>query len=390
MKYIEKEVVDGTSVTIGRKVQFRRDHQGKTVEKVSRVYSAEYRDHEGRRRFESLGTANKREARRLAAQIQDRLDAWDPVSAAGQRRGTGGRVPINILIDRYTAFNQSRGLAPKSLAKYGSELDKLQLFCTEEGVEFAGGFTEEVYHRYGAWLRGRTHKQRAGYAPKSVAASLTMTKQLFKWAKKQKIIPDDPVEAAALPIARARPQPCPTTEQIESMLARCKDKPGWETTHDAVAILAYTGLRVGELIRLCWQEVMLDRGALGMIRVSRGGSGEGPKDREERFVPVHPRIRPIFDALPRSDGPVLPGLRDRTLLARVKRLGREVGVQGMKTHSLRHHFVSMCASNGVPVRLCLEWVGHSSSDILNLYYHLHDHESEAAMRQLAGMQVRER
>jgi integrase/recombinase XerD len=83
---------------------------------------------------------------------------------------------------------------------------------------------------------------------------------------------------------------------------------------------------------------------------------------------------------------VLPGLRARTLLAQIKRLSRECGFPDphrYKTHALRHHFASMCANRGVPYRLVLAWLGHSSSDILDLYYHLFDDESRAAMLALA-------
>ena len=41
-------------------------------------------------------------------------------------------------------------------------------------------------------------------------------------------------------------------------------------------------------------------------------------------------------------------------------------------------------------RLALAWMGHSSSKILDLYYHLHDSESQAAMRLLAEESKRRR
>ena len=36
-------------------------------------------------------------------------------------------------------------------------------------------------------------------------------------------------------------------------------------------------------------------------------------------------------------------------------------------------------------RKALAWPGHSSSDMLDLYYHLHDEDSQQAMRALAGV-----
>ena len=48
-----------------------------------------------------------------------------------------------------------------------------------------------------------------------------------------------------------------------------------------------------------------------------------------------------------------------------------------------HHFASLCANHQVAYRKALTWLGHSSSEILDLYYHLHDADSQAAMKSLA-------
>lgn len=44
---------------------------------------------------------------------------------------------------------------------------------------------------------------------------------------------------------------------------------------------------------------------------------------------------------------------------------------------------SLCANNRVAHRKALAWLGHSSSDMLDLYYHLHDEDSLQAMQALA-------
>lgn len=370
MKFVDREVVDGTTVTIGRKVQYRKTESGRE-ERASQSYSAEYVE-AGKRKFDGLGTPNKREARRRAMEIQKRLDA-------GERRTPPSRATITQLIDRYEAFNRDRDLAPKTRAKYSADLEKLRRFCREAGITRADRFDEEAYARFGAWLRQQTHKQGTSYASKSNYTTLTVCKQMFKWAWRQRLATTTSLASTRLPSAKPRPQPCFTTEQVEGMLATCEG-----VTHAAIAILAYTGLRVGELEQLHWADVHLEMGELGMLHVHRGGSTGSTKDREARFVPIDPKIRPVLDALPRDDDLVLPELRARTLLAQIKRLCIKLGYgRSYKTHSLRHHFASMCANSSIPYRMALAWMGHSSSSILDLYYHLHDAESEAAMIRMA-------
>ncbi|MEO1278807.1 MAG: tyrosine-type recombinase/integrase [Planctomycetota bacterium] len=370
MKLVDREVVDGTRVTIGRKIHYRNTPDG-PVRRTAKSYSAVYTE-AGQRRFQGLGTTNKREARRRAIEIQQRLDA-------GEQRTPPARATIAQLIDRYESFNRDRDLAPKTLAKYKADLDKLRRFCKESGITRADRFDEAAYARFGAWLRDQVHKQGTNYAPKSNYTTLTVCKQMFKWAWRQRLAPTTSLASTRLPTAKPRPQPCFTTDQVEAMLDRTDG-----LTHAAIAILAYTGLRVGELEQLHWADVHQDMGELGMLHVHRGGSATTTKDKEARFVPIDPKIRPILDELPRGDDLVLPDLRARTLLAQIKRLCGELGYgRHYKTHSLRHHFASTCANSSIPYRMALAWMGHSSSSILDLYYHLHDAESEAAMLRMA-------
>ena len=101
-------------------------------------------------------------------------------------------------------------------------------------------------------------------------------------------------------------------------------------------------------------------------------------------MPIHPKVRLILDDLPMDEKLVIPGLRDRWVLVHVKAVCKRLGYSSSyKTHSFRHFFASMVANTNVPYRMALAWMGHSSSTILDLYYHLHDTESEAAMKGLA-------
>ena len=126
-----------------------------------------------------------------------------------------------------------------------------------------------------------------------------------------------------------------------------------------------------------------------MLHICRGGSTAGKtKTKRDRFVPIHPRVKPLLESLSRSVGEslVFPQITERQLLKRIKIICQEIGLTNAKSyklHSFRHHFASMCANHQVAYKKALCWLGHRSSDILDLYYHLNDAESQAAMAQLA-------
>jgi len=182
--------------------------------------------------------------------------------------------------------------------------------------------------------------------------------------------------------AKARPQPCFTTEQVEKLIDKAS---GVEQV--AIATLGYAGLRIGEVEQMQWVDVRFDEKGGGMFHVRRGGSNGTTKDKDERFVPIHPRVRPLLNGLDRSSTVVFPGITERQLLQRVKDLCAELkfpNADKFKLHSFRHHFASLCANHHVAHRKALAWLGHSSSDILELYYHLTDADSQAAMHALAA------
>lgn len=380
MKLIDTERVDGTGITIGRRVQFRKTpdgsvNDGTRREHVSRTYTAVYKDVDGRWRQDGLGTTNRREARRLALAIQHRLEA-------GQERPKAGTMPLATLIDLYMQEARHKGLTPKSVAKYKADFAKLRVFVQAYRIDTIAQVTPAVFYRFRQHLITATHKQGLTYAPKSVEATLVLTKQLIKWAWKHGHISTYALANVTMPTASARPQACFTTAQVEALLVHVD-----EPDRSALAILAYTGMRIGELTQLRWEDVLLDKGELGMLHIRRGGSADTTKDKDARFVPIHPRIRPLLATLPRSGPLVLPKVRERTLLARLKRACRKAGLSNpdqYKLHSFRHHFASMCANHHVASRKALAWMGHSSSEILDLYYKLHDDESEASMKALAA------
>jgi integrase len=114
-------------------------------------------------------------------------------------------------------------------------------------------------------------------------------------------------------------------------------------------------------------------------------------------VPIHPELRAILDALPRQfdrvftaqPSPKFPSggnpLNERRVLVSLKRLCRRckfASPDQYKLHTLRHSFASMCARTNVSYKYALEWMGHRSSDILDMYYTMFDADAHAAMKTL--------
>ena len=364
MKLEKRERVDGTNITIGQRVYYRHGRQ-----RISRQYAAEYRDPAGKQHCRNLATTRRAQARRLAVEIQQELER-------GIEHRSASRMTIQELTQGYYQAMEAKGLALKTLWKYRADLAKLRAYCQQTHVHLARQFTVEELYNFRRFLVEKS------YADKTIQGAMVLAKQVFKWGHRQGKLPDYHLGAVSFPKAKAGKQPCFTTDQVEQVLTVAQGE-----EEAAFALMAYAGLRIGEVEQLLWEDFQFHPGQPAMIHVQRGGSNKTTKDREDRFVPLHPRAAELLEPLRQDHGAVFGSqINERKLLKRIKVLCCQCGFENprqYKLHSLRHHFASLCANHQVAHRKVLAWLGHSSSQMLDLYYHLHDDDSRQAMLALA-------
>jgi len=367
MKLEERERIDGTSVTMGRRVYYS---DGKR--KVSRRYAAEYRDLDGVQVCRNLSTTNKSQARRMAMEIQQELET-------GIERVPEANFLITDLAKSYIEAIKTKGVARKTEWKYQTDLDKLNEYCEQNSIRLTRHFTEKHLYGYRRWLFEKM------FADKTVQGAVVIAKQLFKWAWRQKLIKDYRFSGVSFPKAKAKPQPCFTSEQVDKLI-----EAGIGEENTAFALMGYAGLRIGEVEQLCWEDLHTTNDRYTMIHVRRGGSAGTTKDKEDRFVPIHPKIVLMLGPAKKKTGLIFKSITERRLLKRLKELCEQCKFENprqYKLHSFRHHFGSLCANHNVAYRKALAWLGHSSSQMLDLYYHLHDEDSQHAMVALANSSV---
>jgi len=370
MKLIDKQIVEATSPTIHVGRRTYRDKRTRE-ERVNGPYWAEYFTH-GRQYQESLKTSNKAVALRRAYALAERLER-------GQQSVRDSRRTIQELSDAYWACCQKLGRAPKTLVKYRGQLERFKNWCEAEHIRKANKFCPDDLFAYRTLLA-----QQCGLSEKSIYHETIVIKQLFKWAAKDGYISRNLLAAIRFEKVKSPKQPCFTIEQVELLLANADP---WVAP--MFAALAFTGMRIGELKQLTWDDVDLDH---NVIHVHRGGSGGKPKDKEDRFIPVHARkLGPILRTLPRAaeqvflmpDGKVIC---EKKLRAYLKNLCGQCGFpnpQQYKLHTFRHFFASYCAQQNLSYKYVLEWMGHSSSAILDMYFTMNDRHAQAAMNSLS-------
>ncbi len=180
-----------------------------------------------------------------------------------------------------------------------------------------------------------------------------------------------------------------------------------ETPEQAGILIAInSGVRIGELCALQWQDVDLERGTIHVNKTMQriktyvdrhAGTGmeteicimKPKSDSSVREIPLPSRLSEFLKE--KKGAPeeyVIPGKRaaycePRTLQYRFERFLDRNGLEGFHFHALRHCFASRCIELGFDAKSLSEIMGHSDIRItLQLYVHTSLRQKRLLMERL--------
>ncbi|MHC4091664.1 MAG: tyrosine-type recombinase/integrase [Planctomycetota bacterium] len=325
-----------------------------------------------RQRRQALETTSKKEARRRATLIEASMlngsyrqappakTVAEVVRLHGENLATGDRA--SGTVKRYTPVYQ----------RWLSHLEKL-------GIKLITEVDLQAVEDYRSARRRQV-------APATLHFESVLLLQLMNFAFDREFLVVNPLRKLKLKRPRTAKQPTFTLQEVERIIAAAG-------RYAAVyEVLAFAGLRVGEVRWLTWDDVELDEDGQGGFLYVRAKPGEWrPKDGDDRRVPVHPRVGKLLGSLPRRHRFVFtaapskryPGgdhqVSDRHALAKLKQVIEQLGIPAGNLHAFRRFFISFAANNGVEPFKVMEWVGHSDIGTVLRYYSLGEDESRRAM-----------
>ena len=156
-----------------------------------------------------------------------------------------------------------------------------------------------------------------------------------------------------------------------------------------VMLSLYTGLRIGEVCAMQWEDICLEQKVLHVQRTITRIQDVSPEARQKTKVVIGApktecsnRQIPIPDFLVELLQPyqksgelyLLTGTKDylepRNYYLKYKRMLRECGVKDYNYHALRHTFATRCVEKGVDAKSLSEILGHADvSTTLRRYVH---------------------
>jgi integrase len=216
----------------------------------------------------------------------------------------------------------------------------------------------------------RLHKLQDGLAAKTVNTHVGVLMKCLRTAV-------DWEKLAACPSVKPLKTTTPpfdflTTDESERLIAAAASEPHY---HSMVLVALRTGMRLGELLALAWEDMSFENRTITVCRsITRGVVGT-PKSHKIRHIPMTDDVYSTLSQMRRASGKVWPGrggtFHDyKAVYAALDRVSQRAGVRHIGWHVLRHSFASQLAAAGVPVMAIKDLLGHSDINMTMRYSHM--------------------
>jgi integrase len=357
--------------------EYERIGERVSIFQNSRVWYANWQEGPKQQR-KSLRTRNHDVARQKARVLESELSGAVPRQA--------GTFDVAAVVQAYLDWQDSNDRAAKTMMKYRDVLNRFVAHSHASGVRLMHAIAVQAIDEFGV------RRRRDGMAAKTVYTELTIVRQWLNFAVTRRMLAASPVAGTKL----VKPKPTPRDYWRQDHLDAIVDA-ARGPYKAAYLLMAETGMRVGEVIHLTWDDLTLDgRTPVAHIRpkeVVAGTKPWRPKNGEERAVPLSPRAVAMLRTLPRRRRWVIDRMNgtaatanqpanDRHILAYLKTVLAKLGLEGTN-HKFRHSFCTIAVLSGVDFFTLRRWVGHVDEEALKIYVHIADEQAQVTMRQLA-------
>ena len=279
---------------------------------------------------------------------------------------------------------------PRTHQRY-AQIARLHLSDALKETELEAVTPAQLKETVAALLRSGNRKTGGGLSTGSVNGVITVLRDSFAAACRLGLIADSPADRLTRPKRREKPVGCFTAAEQKAIEAavRSSEKPKMQ----GILLCLYTGLRIGELLALRWQDIDFEKSLLIVSHTSRDTENgivlEDPKtETSRRVIPLPRQLLPRLRSLKKSshsDFVVANG--DQPLLIRsyqrsFELLLKKLHIPHRGFHALRHTFATRALECGMDVRTLSEILGHRNPTVtLNRYAHsLIEHKREMMNR----------
>lgn len=236
-------------------------------------------------------------------------------------------------------------------------------------------------------------KTKKGLSPNSVNGIITVVQNSLKAAYVMGRVKEYSANKIKRPKVREKQVTCFTPD--EQKLIEKAVLNGKKPKMFGVMLCLYTGLRIGELLALEWQDIDMQKGMIAVSKSCHDGKDGGGKftrmtdtpktQSSQRVIPIPKQLMPYLRRLKKDSRSAFVVAHDRDKILSVRAYQRSfelllkrLDIPHKGFHALRHTFATRALECGMDVKTLSEILGHKNATVtLNRYVHsLMDHKRD--------------
>jgi len=245
-------------------------------------------------------------------------------------------------------------------------------------------------------------RKKDGLENRSVNLELTLLRSIFKYALEIMATVNNPVKDVKNLHETRKKVFVPTHKEFLKFIQVASEIPNGDQFVIWLWFRAYSGTRPSESYAVKWSNIDFNNDVIAVE------SRKGRQDEEikTRLVDIHPNLKPIllewrqkwekaFEKKGRIHDYVFFNAHTRKKMScgfgKIFREVREkAGLKSLTSHGLRHYFISHALMSRVPKDTIREWVGHTSTKMIDTTYgHLQREFQREQMSKFAFYQPKE-
>ena len=253
--------------------------------------------------------------------------------------------------------------------------------------------TTNDIQQFCVWMKSDDHMGGGSIADSQIRNCYSLCHRALEKARTDHLIPRDPTEGCKLPAVRCEEMRILSREAMQKLLIQARE----ENYYELFLLELATGLRLGEITALQWDDLNLESGEL---RINKQAGTAGPDVvicEPKTKAAVRTLILPpaVLDVMreyktkvdsrwmslspKKEDSPMRPS----SIHLRLHRILDHAGCERVRFHDLRHTFATNALAYGMDIKTLSTILDHvSSATTLNTYSHITDE-----MRQKAAVKI---
>lgn len=246
--------------------------------------------------------------------------------------------------------------------------------------------TSQKLESYCNYLLSNGGRKKVGLAPKTVSDTLSIVRSVLRFAREYEEVPD--CTFTHIPIKQSYKEIRVFSRKEQKLLCDYLYA-HLDLKNLGILICLFTGLRIGEICALCWENISLSEGVLYVSKTMQRIQSQSNSLQKTEIIITAPKsphsIRQI--PLPKELADIISKqytgrtgfvlvdtdkvyVEPRSMQYRLKKVLKEVGISDANFHALRHTFATRCVELGFDMKTLSEILGHSSIHItMNRYVH---------------------